>query len=34
MKNRGHLIIFVKQPAMGRVKTRLAADIGTVKATF
>ena len=34
MKNRGHLIIFVKQPAMGKVKTRLAADIGTVKATF
>ena len=34
MKNRAHLIIFVKQPAMGKVKTRLAADIGTVKATF
>ena len=34
MKNKGHLIIFVKQPTMGKVKTRLASDIGAVKATF
>ena len=29
---RQHLIIFAKQPRMGRVKTRLAKDIGTVAA--
>lgn len=30
---RHHLVIFVKQPAVGAVKTRLAADIGPVRAT-
>jgi len=27
-----HLVIFAKQPRMGRIKTRLAKDIGTVNA--
>ena len=34
MKNLGHLIIFVKEPRVGRVKTRLADDIGPINATF
>ena len=29
---KGTLIIFVKAPAMGRVKTRLVRDIGNFKA--
>ena len=34
MKNLGHLIIFVKEPRVGRVKTRLGDDIGPINATF
>ena len=34
MKNLGHLIIFVKEPRVGKVKTRLAVDIGPINATF
>ena len=34
MKKRGHLIIFVKEPRVGKVKTRLADDIGPINATF
>ena len=34
MKNLGHLIIFVKEPRVGKVKTRLAEDIGPINATF
>ena len=34
MKKRGHLIIFVKEPRIGKVKTRLADDIGRINATF
>ncbi|MSO92442.1 MAG: glycosyltransferase [Rhodospirillales bacterium] len=32
MNPRNHLIVFVKAPRLGRVKTRLAADIGLVPA--
>ena len=34
MKNLGHLIIFVKEPRVGKVKTRLAEGIGPISATF
>ena len=34
MKKLGHLIIFVKEPRVGKVKTRLADDIGSINATF
>jgi len=34
MRNLGHLIIFVKEPRVGKVKTRLAEDIGPINATF
>jgi rSAM/selenodomain-associated transferase 1 len=30
--NTRHVVVFAKQPRMGRVKTRLAADIGAVRA--
>ena len=30
MKHANHLVVFVKPPRLGRVKTRLAADIGAV----
>jgi rSAM/selenodomain-associated transferase 1 len=33
MPRRRHLVIFVKEPRLGRVKTRLARDIGLVAAT-
>lgn len=29
----GHLIVFAKEPRLGRVKTRLARDVGAVEAT-
>lgn len=32
MKRRPHLVVFVKAPRLGQVKTRLAADIGIVAA--
>ncbi|MCP5366138.1 MAG: TIGR04282 family arsenosugar biosynthesis glycosyltransferase [Hyphomicrobiales bacterium] len=32
MQAGNHLVVFVKQPRLGRVKTRLAADIGAVAA--
>ncbi len=32
MSLKNHLVVFAKAPRMGRVKTRLAADIGTVAA--
>ena len=34
MKSLGHLIIFVKEPRVGKVKTRLAEGIGPISATF
>ena len=34
MKNLGHLIILAKEPRVGKVKTRLAEDIGPINATF
>ena len=34
MAERGRLIVMVKAPVAGRVKTRLARDIGTVPATW
>lgn len=33
MAARNHLVIFVKEPKLGQVKTRLARDIGAVTAT-
>jgi rSAM/selenodomain-associated transferase 1 len=33
MAARNHLVIFVKEPKLGQVKTRLARDIGAVAAT-
>jgi uncharacterized protein len=32
MSLKGHLVVFVKEPRIGRVKSRLAADIGQVAA--
>jgi rSAM/selenodomain-associated transferase 1 len=34
MIRRNHLIVFAKEPRIGRVKRRLAAEIGSVAATF
>tara|TARA_B100000214_G_scaffold105298_1_gene73927 strand:+ start:3873 stop:4451 length:579 start_codon:yes stop_codon:yes gene_type:complete len=34
VKSLGHLIIFVKEPRVGKVKTRLAEGIGLIRATF
>ena len=34
MKPKGVLVIMVKEPRLGRVKTRLGASIGSVKATW